>query len=151
MRAYRQESAIATVWEAQDRLLVAIGTSTDSARLVRETARLANRMKAEWIAVHVEDPSRPDSEEKKRVFDVLNLAGQLGAETTVLSGSDPVAVIAEYARRRNVTKIDSARSPARNSRFSARGSPISFLPDTRISTWCRSRSRIPRPASARSG
>ena len=105
MRAYRQESAIATVWEAQDRLLVAIGTSTDSARLVRETARLANRMKAEWIAVHVEDPSRPDSEEKKRVFDVLNLAGQLGAETTVLSGSDPVAVIAEYARRRNVTKI----------------------------------------------
>lgn len=105
MRAYRQESAIATVWEVQDRLLVAIGTSTDSARLVRETARLANRMKAEWIAVHVEDPSRPDSEEKKRVFDVLNLAGQLGAETTVLSGSDPVAVIAEYARRRNVTKI----------------------------------------------
>ena len=36
---------------------------------------------------------------------MLNLAGQLGAETTVLSGSDPVAVIAEYARRRNVTKI----------------------------------------------
>ena len=88
MRAYRQESAIATVWEAQDRLLV---------------------------AVHVEDPSRPDSEEKKRVFDVLNLAGQLGAETTVLSGSDPVAVIAEYARRRNVTKIVLGAKP--RSRF----------------------------------
>ena len=81
----------------------------------RETARLANRMKAEWIAVHVEDPSRPDSEEKKRVFDVLNLAGQLGAETTVLSGSDPVAVIAEYARRRNVTKIVLGAKP--RSRF----------------------------------
>ncbi|MCI6530894.1 MAG: sensor histidine kinase KdpD [Mesosutterella sp.] len=105
MRAWREERSIDRVWEAQERILVAVGSSEESARVVREAARMANRMKAEWIAVHVEDPAASDMKLRKRSFDNLNLAAQLGAETTVLSGSDQAGLIARYARKRNVTKV----------------------------------------------
>ena len=127
MRAYREETSIAPVWETQERFLVAIGTSSDSARLVRETARLANRLKSEWIAVHVEEPGESDAATRKRVFDTLALAGQLGAETTVLSGSDPVAVLAEYARRRNVTKVVIGAKPHERFSFIRRGTAEKLL------------------------
>ena len=47
MRAWREERSIDRVWEAQERILVAVGSSEESARVVREAARMANRMKAE--------------------------------------------------------------------------------------------------------
>ena len=104
MRAYRQESAIASVWQAQDRLLVAVGGGEEDGKVIRETARLAGRMKAEWIAVHVEVPGESD-DDRRESFEAMHLAEQLGGETTVLSGANRAELLAEYASRRNVTKI----------------------------------------------
>ncbi len=103
MRAYRAETAVEGIWETQERFLVAIGDRSEDAKLVRETARLANRLKSEWIAVHAER-SQVSDEAKKRVFSHLKLAEELGAETVLLSGSDTAGVIADFAVRRNVTK-----------------------------------------------
>ncbi len=56
MRAYMQTRAIPGIWAAGERLLVCISPSPLSEKLVRNTRRLADELKAEWIALYVETP-----------------------------------------------------------------------------------------------
>ena len=83
MVAFRERHAIPGVWPAGDRLLVGVSPSPMSARLVRAASRLATRLRAPWIAVHVETPAflRLAPEDRGRVIDNLRLAEKLGAET----------------------------------------------------------------------
>jgi len=107
MQAFKQEHAIQDVWQVSDRILVGISSSPLSVRLVRATARLANRLHAEWIVAHVETPAtlRVTKEERQRVVQTLRLAEELGAQTVTLNGQNVTDEILNYARARNVTKI----------------------------------------------
>src|SRR5690349_21378342 len=51
---YRRDHAVRETWQTTERLLVCVGPSPLSARLVRSTKRLAAGLKAPWIAAHVE-------------------------------------------------------------------------------------------------
>ena len=64
-------------------------------------------LRAEWIAVHVEAPSRVRSSESdiKQLADHMRLAESLGAETAVLSGQRMSEEVLTYARSRNVSRI----------------------------------------------
>ena len=66
-----------------ERLLVCIGPSPWSARLVRAAKRMADQLGAEWIAAYVETPAqlRLPAEARDGVIQTLRLAEQLGAET----------------------------------------------------------------------
>src|SRR5947199_8034304 len=88
MRVYRREHAIEKVWPVTERLLVCVNASPLSARLVRATKRMADRLDAPWIAAYVETPAqlRMPQEDKDRVVQTRRLAEQLGAETVTLSG-----------------------------------------------------------------
>jgi two-component system sensor histidine kinase KdpD len=89
-----------------ERLLVCVGPSPFSSRLVRSTARMAMSMRCPWMAVSVEKPgTHTDQEAQDRVWANLRLAGLLGAETATISGSDLAGEIVAYAQARNVTKI----------------------------------------------
>ena len=57
MDDYREEHGVAGIWPVNERLLVCVGPSPFSARLVRATRRIAGSLKAPWIAVHVETPA----------------------------------------------------------------------------------------------
>jgi two-component system sensor histidine kinase KdpD len=107
MRAYRADRAIANVWHARERLLLCIGPGPGGDKLVRSAARLANDLKADWIAVYVETPAikRLSKAARQRVLDCLQLAGELGAETTTLASSDLIATLTSYARSRNANKL----------------------------------------------
>jgi two-component system sensor histidine kinase KdpD len=106
MQAYRQDHAIGSTWPASERILVCISPSPLSQRLVRSGRRMAASLRAEWIVVYVEPPSQRLSDaDRQRVVQTLRLAEQLGAETTILSGTNISEEILSYARRRNVTKI----------------------------------------------
>src|SRR5262245_41248382 len=50
MRVYRREHAIESIWPAGERILVCVGPSPHSSRLVRAARRMAERLDAEWIA-----------------------------------------------------------------------------------------------------
>ena len=58
MRDYRRERAIGEVWPARERLLVGIGGRAGDDALVRQVARLARRLEAEWMVVYVDAPAR---------------------------------------------------------------------------------------------
>ncbi|WP_162232550.1 universal stress protein, partial [Methylogaea oryzae] len=107
MQDYRDDHAIRDVWQVGDRVLVCIGPSPISERLVRAGKRLAAGLHADWIVAYVETPKlqRLPAERRDQVLAVLRQAERLGAETVTLSAPDMTEAILDFARERNVTKI----------------------------------------------
>ena len=107
MQAFKEQHSINEVWQVGERLLVGVSPSPMSARLIRATSRLATRLHAPWVAVHVETPAflRLPAEERGRVIDNLRLAEKLGGEPVTLTGGDRTQELMAFARARNVTRI----------------------------------------------
>src|SRR2546428_423935 len=107
MQRYRREHAIDTVWPVAERVLVCIGPSPASARLVRAGRRLAAQLEAPWVVAYVETAARRSlgEEDRARIAETLRLAESLGAETITLTGTRMSDEILAYARSRNVSKI----------------------------------------------
>jgi two-component system sensor histidine kinase KdpD len=107
MQVYRQDKGIKAIWPAGERILVCVGHNPRSIRLIHAARRLAAGLRAEWIAVHVEAPSRVRTSESdiKQLGDHMRLAESLGAETVVLSGQRMSEEVITYARSRNVSRI----------------------------------------------
>ncbi|MFA5353764.1 MAG: sensor histidine kinase KdpD [Thermodesulfovibrionales bacterium] len=107
MQTYREVKGVREVWPAGERILVCIGPNPLSIRLIRAAKRMAAGLRAEWIAVHIEAPSKvkPSEEDLRRLSEHMRLAESLGAETATLSSHKASEKILSYARDRNVTKI----------------------------------------------
>lgn len=107
MQAWRERHEVAETWPIAERILVGIGPSPSSARLVRGAKLLAERLKAQWIVAWVELPedSRLAQTDRDRVWQTLRRAEELGAETVQLAGREAAAELLAYARQRNVSKI----------------------------------------------
>jgi two-component system, OmpR family, sensor histidine kinase KdpD len=103
----RNRPGVAPTVPTAERLLVCIGASPLSARLVRAARRMAGSLQAEWIAVYVETPEhrRLSDAERQHAIENIRLAELLGAETVTLSGVDLAAELIAFARLRNVTKM----------------------------------------------
>ncbi len=117
------------VWATRERLLVCVGPSPTSARLVRAAKRLADSLGAEWLAINVESPQAGElsAKDRGRLLAHLRLAERLGAETATVSGEDLVAETIRYAHERNVTKIVVGKSELARGWFRARQSPADRL------------------------
>jgi two-component system sensor histidine kinase KdpD len=107
MRHYMRDHAIHQTWPVRERLLVCIGPSPSSIRLVRAAKRMAEGLGAEWIVAYVETPAqtRLTQDARDRVAQTMRLAEQLGAETHTLTGARMSEEILAFARARNVSKI----------------------------------------------
>lgn len=107
MEDFRRQQSIDRTWPTAERLLVCVGPSPLSSRLVRATRRMAAGLRCPWVAVHVEIPAtaNPAPADRDRLLSNLRLAEQLGGQTVTLSGANPVDEIIHYARANNVSKI----------------------------------------------
>jgi len=107
MEDFRRESGVKTLWPAAERIMVCIGPSPFSMRLVRAARRMSAALKTPWIAAYVETPKSaqlpPDARE--RINQTLRLAEQLGAQTVKLSGVNPADELIAYAKAKNVARI----------------------------------------------
>ena len=103
----RQERAATQTWATAERLLVCVGPSPTTPRVIRTARRMAAALNAEWIAASVEPAGRNSASQQAQeaIADHLRLAEQLGARSVTLMGDDVAATILDYARSRNVTKI----------------------------------------------
>ena len=88
-------------------MLVCVGPSPTTAKLIRTAKRMADAFGAEWLAVAVETQGQNSlrSAARSKVIGHLRLADQLGAETHTLVGDNIAQTVLDYARSRNVTKI----------------------------------------------
>ncbi len=103
LRGQRQASAIKSVWKTNSSLLACIGPESEAEHVIRSTAQLAGQLNAHWHAIYIETPQLQNLAAARRqiIFEHLQLAQSLGANTAVLAGNDIALTIADYAREQN--------------------------------------------------
>ena len=115
VRDYMRQHAVGP-WPIGDRVLALIGYDNSAEAVVRQAKRLADALRAPWIALHLE---RRDGLEVARP--ALDMAASLGADVELRTGGDLVGVTLELARGRNVTHLVIGRGrPSRWRRLSGR-------------------------------
>ncbi len=99
-----------TVWNLNERLMVAVSQSPSSKILIRTARRLAFTLGAPWIAVYVNQGSVLDVDDRDRLSRHLDLAKNLGAEVITVTDTDLMSGLKRIAAEKNVTKILTGRS-----------------------------------------
>ncbi len=118
VRGYRVSNAINAVWPTRERLLVCVSADPGQEGLVREGSRLAQRLQADCIVVHVDQPQRGrEQSAREALLGLAKLAEQMGAEFANVPGEQVDVSLLGYARARNVTKIVVGYRPRRRWAF----------------------------------
>jgi two-component system, OmpR family, sensor histidine kinase KdpD len=127
--AYRKQHGISAAWPAAERILVAVGPSPGSERLIRATKRIAEGMHADWIAAHVEVLGAPPlgDKDRERTENHLRLAGSLGGDIARLAGISVAEALLAHARAHNVTRIVAGKPTHPRWRDRLRGSLLDTL------------------------
>ena len=84
MRAHRIEGS----WPASERVLVLLDSAQGANAIVRQAKRMADRLRAQWTAIHVETPAgaRASDADRDRIAQALRLAQRLGAAAISVPG-----------------------------------------------------------------
>src|SRR6202171_2301758 len=108
MRAHRIEGP----WPAGERVLVLVDAKPGANAVVRHAKRMADRLRAQWTAIHVETPAavRASEAERDKIAQTLRLAQRLGATAISIPGQDEAVTVGEYAQANYFTHIIAARS-----------------------------------------
>lgn len=127
--AYRREHGISVAWPTSERILVAVGASPASERLIRATKRIAARLHADWTAAHVEvlGAAPLSDKDRDRVENHLRLAESLGADIERLAGVSVAESLLAHARAHNVTRIVAGKPTHSRWRDLVRGSLLDKL------------------------
>ncbi|MFT4126949.1 MAG: sensor histidine kinase KdpD [Gordonia sp. (in: high G+C Gram-positive bacteria)] len=105
LAAYRGAHDITDIWEARERVVVALTGGAESATLLRRGSRIASRSSAELIAVHV---VRGDGLVERGVVDMGDLhelAAGFGARIHTVVGDDVPTALLDFARSVNATQL----------------------------------------------
>jgi len=108
---HMQEHAISGPWAAGERVLVCVtrgaARGNAGANLVRYGRRMAARLRAPWVALHVETARtlRLSEADRDRIAETMRLAETLGAQAVTIPGRDVADDILAYAREHNFTHI----------------------------------------------
>jgi two-component system, OmpR family, sensor histidine kinase KdpD len=127
--AYRKEHGISEAWSVNERILVAVGPSPGSERLIRATKRIAEGLHAQWTAAHVEvlGAAPLNDKDRERVENHLRLAESLGGDVARLSGVNVADTILAHARAHDVTRIVAGKPTHSRWRDRLRGSLLDSL------------------------
>lgn len=107
VRSYRVEKSIAPVWNTEGAILACIGPHAGAEQTVRTAARLAGQLNVRWHAAYVETPplQRLEVAERDQILAVIALAESLGAQTSVLTGSDAASALVAHAEQLNCATL----------------------------------------------
>jgi two-component system sensor histidine kinase KdpD len=102
---YMQHKRIRGPWKTGMHLLVAVGPSPYSGKLLRWSKNLAYAMDADIQAIYVETLHRLTSKEHEQLEKNINLAKQLGIKVRIITNADIVKAIVDFAQKENITHI----------------------------------------------
>ena len=122
---YRHHRSVHMTWPTSERIMVCVGPSPSSAKLVRAAKRLATELHAPWIALFV-DASKSEKHNAS-AFQNLRLAEELGAETHVIAAGNIASAIVAFARQHNISKILIGKPIRRSWKDHIYGSPVDQL------------------------
>ena len=109
LEEYRQQHNINSFWHTTERILVAIKASEQSQHLIREGARLNQRLKGDFYVIYVDCTHWLSAKETEATRTVLEknfqLARHLGAECLVLQGKSVSEELINFSARKQITKL----------------------------------------------
>ncbi len=114
LHEYMQLKRIKGPWKSGLRLLVAVSHTLQSAKLLRWAKNLSYSMGAELQAVYIETSRELGHKEREQLDKNINLAKQLGVKFRIVTHSDTVRAIVDFAQKENVTHIIIGKPRIRN-------------------------------------
>ncbi|KAA1250857.1 sensor histidine kinase KdpD [Mycobacterium simiae] len=102
---YRAENRITDIWEARERVVVAVTGGPESETLVRRASRIASKSSAELMVVHVVRGDGLAGLSEARMSKVRELANSLDASLHTVVGDDVPSALLEFAREINATQL----------------------------------------------
>jgi two-component system, OmpR family, sensor histidine kinase KdpD len=111
---YMQHKHIRGPWKSGLHLLVAIGPSPYSGKLLRWAKTLSYSMGANIQAIYIETLHKLSPKEREQLDKNINLAKQLGIKFRIITNNDIVKAIVDFAQKENVTHIIVGKPRVRN-------------------------------------
>ncbi|HEY2222240.1 MAG TPA: ATP-binding protein [Actinomycetospora sp.] len=109
LQRYRTEAHIDEVWEARERVVVAVTGGPESATVMRRAARIAQRANAaDLLVVHVlrgDGTGAPGGRDTASGAELRRIADGLGGSFHSLVGDDVPSTLLEFARGANATQL----------------------------------------------
>jgi two-component system sensor histidine kinase KdpD len=105
LEKYRAEKNITAIWEARERVVVAVTGGPESETLVRRAFRIASKASAELMVVHVVRGDGLSGVSAPQMGKVRELAASLGATLHTVVGDDVPTALLDFAREMNATQL----------------------------------------------
>ena len=102
---YRAENKITDMWEARERVVVAVTGGPESETLVRRASRIASKSSAELMVVHVIRGDGLAGLSEPRMSKIRELASSLDASLHTVVGDDVPTALLDFAREINATQL----------------------------------------------
>ena len=102
---YRAENKITDIWEARERVVVAVTGGPESETLVRRASRIASKSSAELMVVHVIRGDGLAGVSESRMSKIRELASSLDASVHTVVGDDVPTALLDFAREMNATQL----------------------------------------------
>ncbi|WP_406280625.1 sensor histidine kinase KdpD [Nocardia sp. NBC_00881] len=102
---YRADHKITELWEARERVVVAVTGGPESETIVRRASRIATKSSADLVVVHVVRGDGLAGVSTERRTRLRELAASLGASLHTVTGDDVPSALLEFAREANATQL----------------------------------------------
>jgi two-component system sensor histidine kinase KdpD len=102
---YRERHNIAGPWETKERVVVSLTGSAGSTVLIRRAARMAMRIKAELVGVHVRTDDSITGSGSQGLVQNRALLDDLGGRYVEVVGADVAPALVQVARAENATQL----------------------------------------------
>ncbi|MDT5349920.1 MAG: two-component system, OmpR family, sensor histidine kinase KdpD [Mycobacterium sp.] len=102
---YRAENKITDMWEARERVVVAVTGGPESETLVRRASRIASKSSAELMVVHVIRGDGLAGLSESRMSKIRELASSLDASLHTVVGDEVTTALLDFAREMNATQL----------------------------------------------
>ncbi|MFI6210945.1 ATP-binding protein [Nocardia brasiliensis] len=102
---YRADHKITELWEARERVVVAVTGGPESETVVRRASRIASKASAELVLVHVVRGDGLAGVSTARLARLRELAASLDASLHTVTGDDVPSALLEFAREVNATQL----------------------------------------------
>ncbi len=113
LQQYREQHEISGIWEARERVVVALSGGPEGETLLRRAARVAVRAGGELLAVHVARSDGLAGVSQSALAEQRRLVESLGGSYHQVLGDDVAESLLSFARAENATQLvlgDSRRS-----------------------------------------
>ncbi|MEV6275801.1 sensor histidine kinase KdpD [Nocardia sp. NPDC051832] len=102
---YRADHKITEVWEARERVVVAVTGGPESETVVRRAGRIATKSSADLVVLHVVRGDGLAGVSTERLHRLRELAASLDASLHTVTGSDVPTALLDFAREVNATQL----------------------------------------------